>query len=136
MHSPSIGQSKPPAINYFEIVFLSAMVFYAVIPMTVGYLAPGGDFWKHALLTIGTMIGAQIVAMILITRQRRNWAKWLVILLLVLDVPMYMTLLPEQAIRDPVFLVLSLLQFILHFAAIFLLFTPSATKWLCVTEQH
>lgn len=120
---------RPRAIGGFEIVFLAAMLLY---PLVIAAGLPAGarfaPFADGVLL--GAMIVAQFTAMFFVARRRRAWARWLICALLLLDFAMYPALLSEAAFDSSAFISLSLLQFLLHCTAVFLLFTPSASRWL------
>ncbi len=129
MKSAPIVQTRPPVIRRFALVFGAALVLYPLV--VAAGLAPGGRFAPvpdGALL--GTMVLAQIAAMIMVYRGSYSWARWLVCTLLLLDFAMYAALLSEAALRSLPFIALSVLQFMLHCAAVFLIFTPPASRWL------
>lgn len=121
--------SRPAALRWFEVVFVAAMAFYMVLPVVTRDLA-GEPYVSDSVSIIGTIVVAQIFAMVLVSRRRQGWARWLVILLLIADVPLYMAVLPESALSDGTFWGLSLSQFALHFVAVLLLFMPSTSDWL------
>lgn len=129
-----MSQAAPRTVLSFLTVFVLAMALYPVIALSVWDLIAGGGL-QRPLLLIGAMLCAQLAAVILVWRRWR-WARWLVILLLLLDIPMYMAALPGALFRNLAFPALSLLQFGLHFAAVFLLFTPSAAAWLGRTRPR
>lgn len=119
----------PHVISGFEIVFLVAMLLY---PLVIAAGLPAGArfaFFADGVL-LSAMIAAQLTAMFLVARRRRAWARWFICALLLLDFLMYPALLSEAAFQSGAFIVLSLLQFLLHCTAVFLLFTPAASRWL------
>ena len=134
MSSAPTGLTRPSTIRWFEAAFVSAMVLYPPIILAGRDPAIPFEVSMHGVM-LGAMIVAQIVAMVLVARRRRTWARWVICALLVLDVPMYMALLPASAFESQAFLGLSLVQFGLHCAAVFLLFTPSTSTWLRGTER-
>ena len=119
----------PPDIAWFERLWLGTLVLTAFITImmfdwSMNRVGPYGA----ALLT-SVRFGGSFLLMLLCSRRRSNFVRWVLAIPFSLTIVAYDAIrLPEMLQRDPVLLFV-LLRLGLMFAAIYLLFTPSSRAW-------
>jgi peptidoglycan/LPS O-acetylase OafA/YrhL len=65
----------------------------------------------------------------LIARRRKNWARWLFLILFLLGLPFYIPSLAAMIKNNPISGLLSVVQMLIQGAAIFLVFSGDAKEW-------
>jgi hypothetical protein len=119
----------PPDINWFEWLWLGTLVLTALITIMMfewsrSIVGPYG-----AGLLTSARFGVSFLLMLLCSRRRSNFARW------VIAIPFVLTIIAYDAVRLPLMLERSpaiwlvLFRLGLMFAAIYLLFTPRSRAW-------
>ena len=119
----------PPDIAWFERLWLAtlALSVFITIMMFDWSISRVG---RHgaALLTSARFAGTFLI-MLLCTRRRSNFWRWMIAVPFSLTIVAYDAVrLPEMMERDPVLLIV-LLRLALMYVAIFMLFTPRSRAW-------
>ena len=130
--TPGLGitaeAQRPRSIVYFERLFLFTILI-GVVQAIAGWheLSRRGstaEMLTMLLLSLGTLTGVAL----LVSRGRSPQAKWVLLVLLVVGVPMFLNSLERGTIVG--WGGLALLQAALQIASVSLLFTRSARRWL------
>lgn len=120
---------KPNHIKYFERAWLISLA----IGVVISALSSQGMGITAALMqTIVFVI--LLINILLISRKRSNIAKWVLIVMFVLGVPMYVPLL--SILLSAGFVgVLSLLQLTVQLVGVYFLFTHQSRQWFSRTQD-
>ena len=118
---------RPDAIVAFERLFLLTLGI-GVVQAVVGWdelveRAPAARILAMLILTLGT----EATLVLLASRARSSAAKWVLLAMLVIGVPLYLTSLERGTVVGAP--LLSLLQALLQAASVSMLFTASARAW-------
>ena len=119
----------PPDIAWFERLWLATLALSVVVTImmfdwSVSRVGPYGA----ALLT-ATRFGGTYLVMLLCTRRKSNFMRWVIAIPFSLTIVAYDTIrLPEMLERDPVLLFVGV-RLALMFGAIYMLFTPASRAW-------
>ncbi len=125
----NVAHTRPHSIRIFGCVFVLAMCFYPVV-LQAGYRSSTEEITPVSWLTISSMIILQLGVLYRLWQGNWRQGRLVIIVLLALDILMYMIIVPNTAIYDPTYLGLSVVQFLLHFTCVFLLFLNSSSSWL------
>ena len=122
-------EDAPPDIDRFERLWLGTLVVSVFITITMFDWSMSRVGHYGAALLTAARFGGTFLVMLLCTRRRSNFFRW------VIAVPFNLTILaydavrlPQMLERDPVILFV-LLRLVLMFAAIYMLFTPRSRAW-------
>jgi hypothetical protein len=118
------GPMRPNAITWFErLMFLGLLI--GVVNLRARWEQVEAQAPFGFILTIGLVtLGAMISLILLISRKRNNVAKWILVTLFALGLPMEFNYLKSAPEFIP------MVQFVIQAVAIGLLFTPTARVWL------
>lgn len=129
---------RPNSIVYFERIFLISILLTAIgaflsFDQTLAQMQANADFnrlgWGASVL-VATAVSYVILLLLLdyfIAHRASKIAKWILVLLTVMS---FTTLPGAFAVQSGLPLIIAVLTNLLAIAAIVLLFTPSARKWL------
>ena len=120
---------KPNHIKYFERAMLISLAPGVVI---LALSSQGMGITAVLFQTIVLVI--LLINILLISRKRSNIAKWVLIVMFVLGVPMYVPLL--SILLSAGFVgVLSLLQLTVQLVGVYFLFTHQSRQWFSRTQD-
>lgn len=119
--------ATPEAVVVFERLFLVSIVV-GIVQAVDGWndlldRAPATTIMTMLVLTLGT----QVALVLLASRGRSNAAKWVLLAMLLIGLPLYLSSLKDGTIIGRG--LLSLIQALLQTISVALLFTPSAREW-------
>jgi hypothetical protein len=119
----------PPEIAWFEWLWLGTLALTALITnMMFDWSASRVGPYGAAFLT-SVRFGGSFLLMVLCTRRKSNFARWVIAIPFSLTIVAYdLIRVPHMLERNPVLLFVLLRQ-VLMFAAIYLLFTPRSRAW-------
>jgi hypothetical protein len=119
----------PPEIDRFERLWLSTLVLSVFITITMFDWSMSRVGHDGAALLTATRFGGTFLLMLLCTRRRSNFFRWVIAVPFNLTIIAYDAMrLPQMLERDPVIWFV-LLRLVLMFAAIYMLFTPRSRAW-------
>ena len=119
----------PPEINWFEWLWLGTLVLTAFITIMMFDWSRNRVGAYGAGLLTSMRFGVSFLLMLLCSRRRSNFVRWVLAIPFSLTIIAYDTIrLPVMLERDPVVWFV-LLRLGLTFAAIYLLFTPRSRAW-------
>ena len=119
----------PPDINRFEWLWLGTLVLTAFITILMFEWSSSRVGPYGAALLTSMRFGGSFLLMVLCSRRRSNFARWVIAIPFTLTIIAYDAVrLPLMLERDPVIWFV-LLRPGLTFAAIYLLFTPRSRAW-------
>src|SRR5471030_960841 len=122
-------EDAPPEIDRFERLWLSTLVVSVFITITMFDWSMSRVGHYGAALLTAARFGGTFLVMLLCTRRRSNFFRW------VIAVPFQLTIIGYDTIRLPLMmerdyvLIFVLLRLGLMFAAVYMLFTPNARAW-------
>ena len=128
-------EDAPPEIDRFERLWLGTLVVSVFITITMFDWSMSRVGHTGAALLTATRFGGTFLVMLLCTRRRSNFFRW------VIAVPFNLTIIAYDAVRlpqmlesDPVILFV-VLRLGLMFAAIYMLFTPRSRAWFAAKSS-
>jgi hypothetical protein len=83
----------------------------------------------RSIITMVLTLAVLLLLIFLISRVRQNWARWVFAVLFVVGTPPSALNLPALISANPVAGTLSLIQFVMQFVALVLIFVPDARAW-------
>ena len=122
-------EDAPPEIDRFERLWLGTLALTVVITIMMFDWSMGRVGAYGAALLTSARFGGTFLVMLLCTRRRSNFFRW------VIAVPFQLTIIGYDIIRLPVMmereyvLIFVLLRLGVMFAAVYMLFTPNARAW-------
>ena len=122
-------EDAPPDIDRFERLWLGTLVVSVFITITMFDWSMSRVGHYGAALLTATRFGGTFLVMLLCTRRRSNFFRWVIAVPFSLTILAYDAVrLPQMLERDPVILFVGL-RLVLMFAAIYMLFTPRSRAW-------
>ena len=119
----------PPEIDRFERLWLGTLALTVIITIMMFDWSMGRLGIYGAALLTSARFGGTFLVMLLCTRRRSNFFRWVIAVPFSLTIIAYDAVrLPQMLERDPVILFV-VLRLVLMFAAIYMLFTPNARAW-------
>ncbi len=122
-------EDAPPDIDRFERLWLGTLVLSVFVTITMFDWSMSRLGHYGAALLTGTRFGGTFLLMLLCTRRRSNFFRWIIAVPFNLTIVAYDAIrLPQMLERDPVIWIV-VLRLILTFAATYMLFTPRSRAW-------
>ena len=122
-------EDSPPDIDRFERLWLVTLVLSVFITITMFDWSTSRVGPYGAALLTAARFGGTFLLMLLCTRRRSNFFRWVIAVPFNLTIIAYDAVrLPQMLERDPVILIV-LLRLVVMFAAIYMLFTPRSRAW-------
>ena len=119
----------PPEIDWFERLWLGTLALSVFITITMFDWSMGRLGGYGAALLTGARFGGSYLLMLLCTRRRSNFFRWVIAVPFNLTIIAYDTIrLPQMLERDPVIWFVGL-RLLLTLVATYMLFRPNARKW-------
>ena len=112
---------------YLQIAF--GIVFSAIEWNTIVSQALSPGVLTIALLAAGSILGLMVLLIWLTARRRQNWARWAILILVLILLPQFVKSLGPLLKEDPFAWGPRVIQFGIEIVALVLIFTGDAREW-------
>ena len=130
----------PSNVAWFEQLMYGSLVVGVVLSVltwtqNVAQARPFGGA-SFVLLVQVSVLAFMILFIWLTARRRKNWARWLLLIVFVLGFPLFFPALVKMLRFDPVVGTLNLTQVLAQAVALFVVFSGDARDWFQQSHQR